>query len=150
MALLLVGAAILGLLVWTGRRGRKVRTAPWRVSSAILSTGLFAAAAFEGLRGGAESAGLLLVGAIVFLALGRWPRRDAATRGDRIARQDAFGPAAMSLAEARATLGVEPEATPEAIRAAHARLIRIAHPDRGGTAGLAAQLNAARDRLLKG
>jgi hypothetical protein len=25
----------------------------------------------------------------------------------------------------------------------------MAHPDKGGTSGLAAQLNAARDRLLK-
>jgi hypothetical protein len=26
--------------------------------------------------------------------------------------------------------------------------MRMAHPDKGGTAGLAAQLNAARDKLL--
>jgi len=26
--------------------------------------------------------------------------------------------------------------------------MRLAHPDKGGTSGLAAQLNAARDRLL--
>ena len=42
-----------------------------------------------------------------------------------------------------------PDATAGEIRSAHARLIRLAHPDKGGTAGLAAQLNAARDRLLK-
>jgi curved DNA-binding protein CbpA len=35
------------------------------------------------------------------------------------------------------------------VRAAYARLIQMAHPDKGGTAGLAAQLNAARDRLIK-
>ncbi|HMO42474.1 MAG TPA: DnaJ domain-containing protein, partial [Phenylobacterium sp.] len=56
---------------------------------------------------------------------------------------------AMSLAEARALLGVEEGASPEDIRAAYNRLIRRTHPDAGGTAGLAAQLNAARDRLLK-
>ncbi len=54
----------------------------------------------------------------------------------------------MSETEARAVLGVEPGATAAEIRAAHARLIRMAHPDAGGTHGLAAQLNAARDRLL--
>jgi hypothetical protein len=27
--------------------------------------------------------------------------------------------------------------------------MRMAHPDKGGTSGLAAQLNAARDRLLQ-
>jgi curved DNA-binding protein CbpA len=36
------------------------------------------------------------------------------------------------------------------IHAAYRRLMQRAHPDRGGSAGLAAQLNAARDRLLKG
>lgn len=54
----------------------------------------------------------------------------------------------MSLNEARAILGVGPDATQAEIREAHARLIRRLHPDAGGTDGLAAQLNAARDRLL--
>ena len=57
---------------------------------------------------------------------------------------------AMSAQEARAILGVGPAATPEEIRAAYTRLMRSVHPDKGGTPGLAAQLNAARDRLLKG
>ncbi|MDD3838185.1 MAG: molecular chaperone DnaJ, partial [Phenylobacterium sp.] len=42
-----------------------------------------------------------------------------------------------------------PEATPAEILAAHKRLMGMAHPDKGGTSGLAAQLNAARDRLLR-
>jgi curved DNA-binding protein CbpA len=54
----------------------------------------------------------------------------------------------MSLEEARAVLGVPAGATREEIRAAYTRLMRSVHPDKGGTAGLAAQLNAARDRLL--
>ena len=54
----------------------------------------------------------------------------------------------MDLADARAILGVEEGATVEEIRLAYARLMRQAHPDHGGTDGLAAQLNAARDRLL--
>ena len=53
----------------------------------------------------------------------------------------------MSAAEARAILGVGEGAAPEAIEAAYRRLIRLAHPDQGGTAGLAAQLNAARATL---
>lgn len=56
----------------------------------------------------------------------------------------------MSLAEARSTLGVGPEAGETEIRAAYDRLIRRVHPDAGGAPGLAAQLNAARDRLLEG
>jgi hypothetical protein len=49
-----------------------------------------------------------------------------------------------------AILGVGPQASKAEIQAAYSRLIRMAHPDKGGTAGLAAQLNAARDRLLDG
>jgi curved DNA-binding protein CbpA len=56
----------------------------------------------------------------------------------------------MSLQEARSVLGLEEGATPAQIKAAYTRLMRMAHPDKGGTAGLAAQLNAARDRLLGG
>ena len=51
--------------------------------------------------------------------------------------------------EARSILGVGPDASEADIQAAYGRLMRLAHPDKGGTDGLAAQLNAARDRLLK-
>jgi len=52
-------------------------------------------------------------------------------------------------AEARAILGVSASADPEAIRAAHRRLVSAVHPDRGGSADLARRINAARDVLLK-
>jgi hypothetical protein len=50
--------------------------------------------------------------------------------------------------EARDILGVGPDASPEEVQAAYLRLIRRNHPDQGGSTGLAAQLNAARDVLL--
>jgi hypothetical protein len=56
---------------------------------------------------------------------------------------------ARDLAEARDLLGVSPEDDRETVVAAHRRLIARNHPDNGGTAGLAARLNAARDLLLK-
>lgn len=52
-------------------------------------------------------------------------------------------------ADARAVLGVGPEAGPEEIRAAHRRLIATVHPDRGGSSELTRQVNAARDTLLR-
>lgn len=55
----------------------------------------------------------------------------------------------ISDVEARSILGVDASASDEDIKAAYSRLMRMAHPDKGGTSGLAAQLNAARDRLLK-
>jgi CysZ protein len=55
----------------------------------------------------------------------------------------------LSLDEARAVLGVTPDADIEAIRAAHRRIVAQVHPDKGGTAELTARVNAARDALLK-
>jgi DnaJ-domain-containing protein 1 len=51
-------------------------------------------------------------------------------------------------AQARAVLGVGPDADAETIRAAHRRLVAGVHPDRGGSAELARRVNAARDLLL--
>ncbi len=57
--------------------------------------------------------------------------------------------AEMSERDAREMLGVDDRAGPEEIEAAYRRLIRRVHPDLGGAAGLAAQLNAARSRLQR-
>lgn len=50
---------------------------------------------------------------------------------------------------ARALLGLDAAAGPDAIRAAHRRLVADTHPDRGGSAELTRRINAARDLLLK-
>ena len=49
---------------------------------------------------------------------------------------------------ARRILGVAPSASADEIRAAHRRLIQTAHPDNGGSASQAADVNLARDTLL--
>lgn len=58
-------------------------------------------------------------------------------------------PADRELADARAVLGIGPDADADAIRAAHRRLASGVHPDRGGSAELARRVNAARDLLLR-
>ncbi len=55
----------------------------------------------------------------------------------------------MTTKEACRTLGVSGDATAEMINAAHRNLIAKIHPDRGGTAELAARVNTARDVLLR-
>jgi len=55
---------------------------------------------------------------------------------------------AMSAAEARRLLEVPRDADEASIRAAHRRLIQRVHPDAGGSAALAARVNAARDILV--
>lgn len=56
--------------------------------------------------------------------------------------------AAMTREEALDILGLNEGADEDAIRAAHRRLMKTAHPDQGGSAWLAARINAARDLLL--
>lgn len=55
----------------------------------------------------------------------------------------------MTPEEAAELLGVALNASRDEILSAHRRLMQKIHPDRGGTDYLAAQLNAARDCLLK-
>jgi hypothetical protein len=54
----------------------------------------------------------------------------------------------MSRGEALEVLGLEPGADEDDIRAAHKRLLRLVHPDRGGSAYLARRIHQARDTLL--
>lgn len=81
---------------------------------------------------------------------GRFPgwRQHAEPDADpgRAVRRD---PGALSEEEAYQVLGLDPGASPEAIRLAHRALIKKLHPDQGGTTDLAARVNAAKDVLLR-
>ena len=57
-------------------------------------------------------------------------------------------PGRMTRAEALEVLGLGEGADEAAIRGAHRRLMRAAHPDQGGSDWLASRLNEARDVLL--
>jgi hypothetical protein len=58
------------------------------------------------------------------------------------------GSGTMTPDEARAVLGVGPDASDADVRAAHRRLMKISHPDHGGTDYLATKINQAKDVLL--
>jgi hypothetical protein len=139
MTYLILGALALAAYFWFTGRQRLLKLANWRAAAGLLAIGVFAAAAFVTVRGGWGKGIVLAVIALWLAGTARWPRL-----GIVPARSG------MSEAEARSILGVGEGAGPEEVKAAYARLIRRAHPDVGGTDGLAAQLNAARDRLLKG
>jgi len=131
--------AVLLLLVWAGRGGlRSLSRGGVRVAGGVLSILLLAAAGFISLRGD------WVVG-LVLLAMSLGGLFASRVEG-RASAQPRGG---MSAGEARSILGVGPDATAAEIEAAYKRLMRMAHPDKGGTSGLASQLNAARDRLLK-
>ena len=139
MNLLLVAIVLAGAWAWVRGRGGAARWSGWRITSGAAAVATFTAAAYVGLRGGwGKTIVLAAVGVVLTLST-RWPRTAIRTPAQET----------MSLGEARALLGVPPDASAEDIRSAYGRLIRLAHPDRGGTHGLAVQLNRARDRLLK-
>jgi len=139
MQYLLLGAVVLALAWWLGRDlRRKLKGRDWRIAVGTLSTLAVLGGGFAIYRGSSLIGGALMVGGI----LGAFAARVNLTP----AQPKSVG--GTSDAEARAILGVGPDASEAEIREAYGRLMRMAHPDRGGTDGLAAQLNAARDRLL--
>jgi hypothetical protein len=139
MGYLIVAGLVVALLYSAAGRRAARRYAHWRGASALAAVGLIAAAGFEAMRGGLAIAIILGLLGIGMTASARWPRSAAPTSRD-----------GMSPAQARSILGVDEAAGPAEIRAAYARLIQRVHPDKGGAPGLAAQLNLARDVLLKG
>lgn len=72
-----------------------------------------------------------------------------ALRDERISDDDEPEAERMSRGEALEVLGLEPGADEDDIRAAHKRLLRLVHPDRGGSAYLTRRVYQARDTLLE-
>lgn len=141
MAYLVLGIIALWLILRAGG-APMFRRREWRFLTAAIAVAALAGAAYAAVR---EA----WVPAAVLVMMGGWmalsTRRPPGSAPPPPARSGR-----MSLEEARAILGVSASASPAEIRAAYMRLMRSVHPDQGGTSGLAAQLNAARDRLLKG
>ena len=136
----LIWLVLAGIVVWAlvrlGRQTEGPRRGQWRVAATLVSAALIAGGALA-LAKGTWIVGGGLVGAGLWLVLSSRIRSVPVRR------------VGIDDAEARSILGVDGDATPETINAAWRRLMGRAHPDQGGTEGLAARLNAARDRLLR-
>ncbi len=130
--------AVAGWLFWTGRLQRM--TAKDGMALGIAIVGAVMAAKGKPLLGA-----IPLIASTAFFfwrSTSRAPQREPAKKA----------PAAIEpgdVAHARALLGLPVDSDEQMIRNAHRRLIASVHPDRGGTEALAAQINAARDLLLR-
>jgi DnaJ homolog subfamily C member 19 len=151
MLWLLLGTALLAALL-LGLRAFE------RASAAAVFTLFKWIAAFGGIaltallflsgQGPRALAGLVLVGPVLWR---RWQQGSFGTGGFSGAagtppprRQTS----AMSRTEAYEVLGLKTGASAEEIHGAHRRLMRMAHPDTGGSDWLASRINQARDVLL--
>jgi len=76
-----------------------------------------------------------------------WRNKQGGFSGE--ARGGSVNKSAMTVEEAYKILGVSMPATKQKIIDAHRKLILKNHPDRGGSSYLAAQINQAKDILLK-
>lgn len=94
----------------------------------------------------------MVLAGIGFLLTGTWRGRPGLGGGGQ--GGNGRGPSrapqndTMSIAEARATLGVEPGASPEDIQRAYREMMKKVHPDTGGSGALARRVQMARDLLL--
>lgn len=139
MLYLALGAAGLAFYIWASSGKPIFKRAEWRLASGGFALAAFTAAAYVGVRGEWWIS-------LALVMLGLWLAVSARRSG--MAAGPSSRSSKMSDDEARSILGIGADATRAEVQAAYTRLMRLAHPDKGGTTGLAAQLNAARDRLL--
>jgi hypothetical protein len=133
MIFVALGGLVLALLVALGRKPLLARGRGRLIAYAMAAAAL-AAAVWDALRGGWLGGSILLTAALWLLTTTRKARP--------------LPSGGMGRAEAASMLGVAESAGRAEIEAAYRRLMFRVHPDQGGAAGLAAQLNRARAVLL--
>ena len=144
MLMLALGLGMLALLMFAARSFSRASVdsikalLAWIAALAGLS---LAVMLFLTGRGAAAISGLVLLGP---LAWSWW--KEAAVRGAAPGPARRAGP--MTRAEALEVLGLKDPVSESDVRAAWVRLMRVAHPDGGGSDWLAARVNQAKDVLL--
>ncbi len=158
--LLLGGATLVALMLALGMfSGAQVTTVKkFGVWTVALGGLVLAALLFLSGRGAAAMGDLLMLGMLIWpwiVQQKRAPSRGAGPRPDFAAQFRRTAPpppppnrGGMSRDEAYAVLGLKPGSDAATVRDAHKRLMRMAHPDNGGSDWLASRLNQARDILL--
>ena len=142
--MLLIGLGLAAVALWVmvrlGKQTEKARRGHWRISATFLGGACFAGAVLSIAKGSYVWAAALFAAGFYLVLQSRLRTPTPKPAPPSSSR--------MSVTEARAILGVGPQATREDIQSAWKRLMARTHPDQGGSEGLAARVNAARDRLL--
>ena len=154
---LALGLAALALLLWAARGFARARVANVKALLGWVAAlaGLTAATGLLLTGRGAGAVGMMIVfGPMAW----SWWQESKLTRrpGPGRAGPGRAGPGRtppgragrMPRSEALDVLGLRDPVTEADVRAAYLRLIRVAHPDSGGSDWLAARVNQARDTLL--
>jgi hypothetical protein len=146
MVMLAIGLFLLAALLWLAKAFSRASISTikslvaWVAALAGLS---LAALLMLSGRGSAAIGGLMLFGPLIW---DRWKHYAG--------HRPSFGAAsprragAMSRAEALDVLGLTDPVAESDVRAAWVRLMRVAHPDGGGSDWLATRINQAKDVLL--
>jgi hypothetical protein len=133
MIFIALAALVLAALVYLGRKPMMARLHGRLLGTLFIA--LVAGAAVWDMARGGWIGGSILATAALWLAQSTFGSRRTPTND-------------MSPAEAASILGVAETADRETVEQAYRRLIARVHPDQGGAAGLAQQVNAARAVLV--
>jgi DnaJ domain len=155
---LLIGLAVVALGWWLIRTFAKASPQQARkLTGKLGGYGLLAFAGLMALRGQFEFA--IPVGAVALGMLGYQqvlekfrPQggQGPSQGGGQEQQQAARSRVKMSRDEALRVLGLPAGATADDVKAAHRRLLKDFHPDKGGTNYLASKINEAKDVLMSG
>lgn len=144
--IVLLGILAIGALIWLGRQGHK-RGGSWRSAASFLGLVAILGAVVLAIRNQYLLASLSLSFAVTCLmGVRKAGPHPFEAKGRTTGPQPTRG---LARSEALNILGLCDPVTQDQVKRAHAHLIKTCHPDAGGSAHLAAQINAARDCLLR-
>ena len=147
MVMLALGLGVLALLFWAANSFSRASVASIKALlawvAALAGLCLAVLLLLTGRGAMAISAGVMF-GPLLW----SWWKRHAGAGASQAAQGPAPRPGKMSRREALEVLGLVDPVSEADVRAAWVRLMRVAHPDGGGSDWLASRVNQAKDVLL--
>jgi DnaJ-domain-containing protein 1 len=150
----LIALLIIGGGLWFFAKSAKLKPAEQRALLTKIAGGaMISLAAVLAFRGQLEFAFGLFAAGMGFYGKGKYLPNGFNLGGAKVEAEPEPPPprgrTVMPRDEALSVLGLKAGASAEDIKAAHKRLLKDFHPDKGGSDYLAAKINAAKDVLLR-